>query len=116
MKLKLGKRTYLALGLVAIVATLVIGVTVSSGPIASQASPGAIDDDAELLDQATISLEVTLAAAQAYADGALDETDLEFYQDRLVFNVDVGSQDVKVDAGDGTILGAESDDNGDNDG
>ena len=115
MKLKLGKRTYLALGLVAIVATLVIGVTVSSEPIASQASPGTIDDGAELLDQATISLEVALAAAQAYADGALDETDLEFYQDRLVFNVDVGSQDVKVDAGDSTILGAESDDNGDND-
>ena len=32
------------------------------------------------------------------------------YQGRLVFNVDIGDKDVKVDAEDGSVLGHESDD------
>jgi uncharacterized membrane protein YkoI len=38
------------------------------------------------------------------------ESDLEDYQGNLVFNVDVGDKDVKVDAADGSILAADSDD------
>lgn len=49
-------------------------------------------------------------AAQTAASGDLGEIDLEHYQGKLVFNVEIGDKDVKVDAADGTVLGAESDD------
>ena len=60
--------------------------------------------------RASISLEAAIAAAQAAASGKVGEVDLEFYQGRLVFNVDIGDQDVKVDAENGTVLGQESED------
>ena len=68
-------------------------------------APSEIDDGAELLDQASISLEEAISAAQGAASGGLGEIDLEMYQGVLVFNVDIGTQDVKVDAADGTVLG-----------
>jgi len=40
----------------------------------------------------------------------LNEVDLEDYQGHLVFNVDVGSHDVKVDASNGDVLAAPVDD------
>ena len=99
------KRVYWILSVVAIIALAGTGATMASGTVSSGGAPGRIDDGAELLDQASITLEEAIAAAQAAADGALDEVDLEMYQGRLVFNVDIGDQDVKVDAEDGTILG-----------
>ena len=77
--------------------------------------PGHIDDGADLLDQTTISLEEAIAAAQGAYSGALGEVDIEKYKGRLIFNIDIGVKDVKVDAGDGTVLGFEEDDHGDND-
>lgn len=85
----------------------------ASGVATSSGAPGEIDDGAELLDQASITLEEALTAAQAAADGKLGEVDLEMYKGKLVFNVDVGALDVKVDAADGTILGQESEEAGD---
>ena len=54
-------------------------------------------------------------AAQGAYDGALGEIDLEMYQGTLVFNVDIGDLDVKVDAANGAILGGVADDDGDSD-
>lgn len=71
---------------------------------------GTLDDGADLLPQATISLEQAVAAAQGAADGALGEVDLEYAGDRLAFNVDIGQNDVKVDAADGSIISVDSDD------
>ena len=110
------KRTFWILALVAVSAVAVIGATVASGSGESKVAPGEIDDGAELLDQATISLEEAIGAAQEAASGALGEVDLETYQGRLVFNVDIGDKDVKVDAADGTVLGWVSDDHGDQEG
>jgi uncharacterized membrane protein YkoI len=76
----------------------------------TQAAPGTIDDGKDLLPQAKISLEQAIAAAQGSASGDVGEVDLEDFHGRLVFNVDVGNQDVKVDATDGTVLAAVSDD------
>lgn len=73
-------------------------------------SPGQIDDGADLLPQASITLDQAIAAAQGAASGEIGEVDLEYYQGKLVFNVDVGDEDVKVDAANGSILGVESDD------
>ena len=103
------KRTYWIVALVAVIALVSTAATISSG-VTAPSGAGQIDDGAELLPQATISLEDAIAAAQAAADGALGEVDIEKYEGRLVFNVDVGDKDVKVDAENGAVLGWVSDD------
>jgi len=69
-----------------------------------------LDDGKDLLPQAGITLEQGVAAAQGAASGPVGEVDLEHYQGKLVFNVDVGDKDVKVDAANGSVLGMESED------
>jgi uncharacterized membrane protein YkoI len=76
----------------------------------AQAPSGTLDDGKELLPQASITLDQAIAAAQSAASGSVGEIDLEDYQGKLAFNVDVGDKDVKVDAADGSILAADSDD------
>ncbi len=71
---------------------------------------GTLDDGAELLPQAEITLDQAVEAAQTAASGPVGEVDLEDYRGSLVFNVDVGTEDVKVDAKTGKVLGSESDD------
>lgn len=75
----------------------------------SAAQPGTIDDGKELLPQASISLEQAISAAQGAASGELGEVDLEHYQGKLVFNVEIWRSDVKVDAATGTVLGVAAD-------
>ncbi len=108
--MSLTKRNFWILALVAIVA---IAGTVSA-VIVTQASagvtPGQIDDGKDLLPLASITLEEAITAAQAAENGALGEVDLEYYGSKLVFNVDIGDKDVKVDASNGAILGMTSDD------
>jgi uncharacterized membrane protein YkoI len=104
------KRIYCIVGLVAVLALVGTGATMASGVVTSGGASGQIDDGAELLDQASITLEQAIAAAQAAYGGAVGEIDLEMYQGRLVFNVDVGDRDVKVDAENGAVLGYEADD------
>jgi uncharacterized membrane protein YkoI len=74
------------------------------------ASTSRLDDGKDLLPQARISEEAAIAAAQTAASGALNEVDLEHYQGKLVWNVDVGAADVKVDASTGEVLGTPQDD------
>lgn len=72
--------------------------------------PGTLDDGKELLPKATITLEQAVAAAQASTQGDLGEVDLEYFHGTLVFNVDVGNHDVKVDAATGDVIGSVTDD------
>jgi uncharacterized membrane protein YkoI len=74
------------------------------------APSGTLDDGKDLLPQAGITIDQAITAAQTAASGSVGEIDLEDYQGKLVFNVDVGDKDVKVDASDGSILAADSDD------
>ena len=114
--MNLGKRTYSVVGLAAIVAVAIVASTVAfRGGDTGRVGPGEIDDGAELLSQATISLAEAITAAQAVYSGALGEVDIEKYKGQLVFNIDIGPKDVKVDASDGTVLGFAEDDHGDND-
>lgn len=71
---------------------------------------GVLDDGKDLLPQAGITLDQAIAAAQSAASGPVGEVDLEHYQGKLVFNVDVGDKDVKVDAHTGALLSADSTD------
>jgi uncharacterized membrane protein YkoI len=73
-------------------------------------APGTLDDGLDLLPLARISLEKAIEAAQGAAAGDLGEVDLEYVDGKLAFNVDVGAQDVKVDAETGDVLAIDADD------
>ena len=57
--------------------------------------PGSLDDGKDLRPQ---------AGAQRAASGPLGQVDLEHYRNRLVYMVDVGNQEVRVDAADGNVV------------
>ena len=67
------------------------------------AKPGSLDDGKDLLPQTTISLGQAVAAAQRAQSGKLGQVDLERYEGRIVYTVDVGDQEVRVDADNGTV-------------
>jgi len=104
--MNLKRRWYSATAL-AVIGALVAGIFLPSGG-ASAGEAGVLDDGKDLLPQASITLEEAIAAAQASAPGELDEVDLEYYEGTLVFNVDIGDQDVKVDATTGKVIGSDS--------
>lgn len=74
------------------------------------ANAGKLDDGADLLSPALITLDEAIAAAQGALDGAVGEIDLEDYNGTLVFNVDIGDKDVKVDAATGAVLATDTSD------
>jgi uncharacterized membrane protein YkoI len=120
----MSKRIYATGAVVAAMALGAAGIATASGsstPAGSQApeqevihapdsSGSRLDDGANLLPQAKITEAEAIQAAQTAASGPLNEVDLEDYQGQLVFNVDVGSHDVKVDASNGNVLAAPVDD------
>ena len=86
---------------------LAAGVAFAGG---NGSSGSRMDDGKDLLSKASISEQQAIAAAQTAAKGSLNEVDLEYYEGNLVYNVDVGSHDVKVDAGSGKVVAATQDD------
>jgi uncharacterized membrane protein YkoI len=84
------------------------GVAAAAGDPSASASR--MDDGTQLLPQARISESRAIAAAQTRATGPLNEVDLEHRGGRLVFNVDVGSHDVKVDADTAAVVAVDADD------
>ena len=89
-------------------AVLAVGVAGGAGIAAANGGFG-LDDGKDLASQAKITQQQAEKAAQAATTGSLDETDLEHYEGTLVYNVDVGSKDVKVDASTGKVLAVTSD-------
>jgi uncharacterized membrane protein YkoI len=68
------------------------------------AKPGTLDDGKDLLPQTSVSLSSAVAAAQQAADGALGQVDLEHFHGGVVYMVDVGDQEVRVDATSGKVV------------
>ena len=102
-------KLYTGIAAIALAAAAVIGYqALPDGASAGQ--PGTLDDGKDLLPKAGINLSQAFAAAQTAATGAVDEVDLEYWNSTLVYNVDVGSNDVKVDAATGAVLDASADD------
>ena len=66
--------------------------------------PGSLDDGKDLLPQTTVSLADANATAQRAGQGDLGQVDLEHFGDRIVYSVDVGSQEVRVDADSGLVV------------
>jgi uncharacterized membrane protein YkoI len=87
------------------------GVALASGS-GAPAGGSRLDDGKDLLSQAGISEQEAIKTAQGAATGDLNEVDLEHWSGKLVFNVDVGSSDVKVDAGSGKVLSVEQNTDG----
>ena len=102
-------KLYTGLAATALAFSAVIGYQ-AFAPGASAGQAGTLDDGKDLLPKATISLDKAIATAQTAATGAVDEVDLEYWNGTLVYNVDVGSKDVKVDAASGAVLDASGDD------
>jgi uncharacterized membrane protein YkoI len=79
------------------------GVSAIAGASGGSAS-SRLDDGKDLRSQAKVSETQAIAAAQSAASGSLNEVDLEHFDGRLVYNVDVGNTDVKVDAATGKVV------------
>jgi uncharacterized membrane protein YkoI len=99
------------IGVVAGIAVVGLATGVAfAGGAGPSASGSRLDDGKDLLPQAKITEQEAIRAAQAGGSDALNEVDLERADGRLVFNVDVGDRDVKVDATTGEVVGSTSDD------
>ena len=71
---------------------------------ATSPRPGSLDDGKDLQSQASISLRRAIAEARRAASGPLGQVDLEHYESHLVYSVDVGDQEVRVDANNGSVV------------
>jgi uncharacterized membrane protein YkoI len=108
MRVSIGRA---ALAVAALAAVAAGGVGVAAGAGGSAAAGGSrLDDGTQYLSKAQVTEQQAIAAAQGAASGVLNEVDLEYFGGRLVWNVDVGSKDVKVDAETGKVLDAGHDD------
>jgi uncharacterized membrane protein YkoI len=101
---------HLKLGAAVLAAAALGGGAIAMASGDSGGGAGRIDDGADLLPQARLTIAEAVRAAQTAASGKIGEIDLEHYGGRLVFNVDVGAKDVKVDAATGDVLASVSDD------
>jgi uncharacterized membrane protein YkoI len=80
-----------------------------TGDVEPAVAAGTLYDGQTLLPLAGISLDAAVQAAQGATSGVVGEVDLEYVGDRLVFNVDVGDQNVKVEAISGAVLSVDMD-------
>lgn len=92
------------------VVTASVALGVAASALGAGGGPSRLDDGKDLLGQAAITEAQAIDAAQGRASGALNEVDLEHRAGRLVFNVDVGTHDVKVDASTGDVVSVDQDD------
>ena len=92
--------------------TVLVGATLAFGGPGARlinddgvwVKPGSLDDGKELQPQASITLAQAIASARGAASGPLDQVDLEHYRGRVVYMVDVGNQEVRVDAANGEVV------------
>jgi uncharacterized membrane protein YkoI len=68
------------------------------------AKPGTLDDGKDLLAQTSLQLTSAVATAQGAATGTLDQVDLERFHGTIVYMVDIGDQEVRVDATNGKVV------------
>jgi len=98
--------------LAVVAALMLVGATLAFGgpgrliyDDGAYVKPGSLDDGKELRPRASITLQQAIAAARNAASGSLGQVDLEHYEGRLVYTVDVGDHEVKVDAANSRIDG-----------
>jgi uncharacterized membrane protein YkoI len=103
------KRTFVV-ALLAVVVALTGATLAFGGPKGliwddgHYAQPGSLDDGKELLSQTSVSLAAAVSTARQTAKGALGQVDLEHYRGNIVYTVDVGENEVRVDAENGKVV------------
>src|SRR5689334_7156593 len=96
---------------IAAAAAAAAALTFAGGAVAlAGGTRSRLDDGKDLAGQAKISEAQAIGAARTAASGALIELDLVYASGRLVYTVDVGAKDVKVDAGNGQAVAVDADD------
>ena len=103
-------RTHLRIAAAGLAVAALGGGAIAAASGGSGGGPNRLDDGTDLLPQAKLTIPEAVTAAQTAASGKIGEVDLEHYSGRLVFNVDVGDKDVKVDAATGAVVASTSDD------
>jgi uncharacterized membrane protein YkoI len=104
------RRRIIVVSFLAVIAVLAASALAFGGPRGliwddgHYAKPGALDDGKDLLSQTSVSLSSAVAKAQRTATGALGQVDLERYHGAIVYMVDVGDQEVRVDAATGKVV------------
>src|SRR3954453_4345897 len=68
------------------------------------AKPGSLDDGKELLSQTGVSLPAAVPTPQGSPSGALGQVHLEPFRGAIVYSVDVGDKEVRVDAANGKVV------------
>lgn len=112
-RLTIGASVIALLSIAAAATTLATRGAIAGGGDAdgdAKAAPGTLDDGKELLPLAKVSLADAITAAKRAASGDIGEVDLEYWKTGLVFNIDIGAKDVKVDATSGEVVGVAADD------
>jgi uncharacterized membrane protein YkoI len=97
----------IALAAIALIGGATLAVGGGSGLIWDDrhtATPGSLDPGMALHPQATIPHAQAVATARHAATGQLGQVDLEHFGTRIVYMVDVGNQEVRVDAANGTVV------------
>lgn len=103
------KRTIMV-ALLAVVAVLTSATFAFGGPKGliwddgHYAQPGSLDDGKELRSQTSVSLATAVSTAREVAHGAFGQVDLEHFRGRIVYTVDIGDNEVRVDAGNAKVV------------
>ena len=104
------KRRIIAMSALVAALALILGATFAFGggrgliyDDGKAVKPGSLDDGKELLSQTKITLGQAVKTAQSAANGQLGQVDLEHLGSRIVYSVDIGNKEVRVDAADGSI-------------
>jgi uncharacterized membrane protein YkoI len=100
-------KTVAALAAIGALGVATVGFAATSS---GQTTGSRLDDGKDLLPQAKITEQQAIRSALTAASGALNEVDLEHEHGKLVWNVDVGAKDVRVDAANGDVAGVTADD------
>ena len=66
--------------------------------------PGSLDDGKDLSRRRRSRSPMPTRPPSGSAEGDLGQVDLEHFGDRIVYSVDVGSQEVRVDANSGIVV------------
>ena len=96
------KRWIVGLGVV-VMSSVAIVATVAATP----GGPRQLSEGADLLDQAGITVDQAIAAAQQVVSGDVQEVELERENGTLIFEVEIGGKEVIIDAETGASLGLE---------
>ena len=104
-----------ALLLIAAAAVVFVNDEIALGREGDSNDNVVVDEGQQLLDGDAISVEEAIAAAQDEASGPVDDVEIERRGDQTIYDIEIGSTNVVVDASNGSIVSVKQDDDDDDD-